>query len=754
MLFKIDSRIFKQFPGTRIGLVLAYDLDGAGAKDKAAEMLKQTKESLKRELTVEQLKSHPHVAVWRDIYKAFGAKPSKYLSSIESMGRRVYKDGEHKSAAPLVDLYNTISLTYLLPAGGTDLDTVVGDIELTIAGEHETPVKVLGEAELEAPDAGEVLYKDSQGAICRRWNWRECERTKITPHTRNALFIIEAASVVPDAVLEHAVSDLAHEIASLCTGEVSIALLDEKNPTQIIKENGAYCEARQWLTLAPLASIYTLAHQSHQEHEHGASQEHEIRVKKVEEMRAEGIEPWPAYRPVNATCHDVADEFQKHEHEKRTYHIAGRVISLRYHGKSIFAHLKDRSGKVQIYLKEDLVGQERFEWWKRFVDIGDIIWCQGASFLTKMGEVTVEVTEFQLLSKCLYPLPEKFHGLTDVEIRYRQRYLDLISSDESRARFKKRSTIVRTIRQFLDGYEFVEVETPMLHPIPGGAAAKPFMTHHNALDMQLYLRIAPELYLKRLVVGGIERVYEINRNFRNEGVSTRHNPEFTMLELYVAHQDYVYAMNLVEEMFRRVAFEVNGTFKAQFGDVALDFEKPFVRLSMKQAVIQYTNCNPKDVEADAIDGLLERLKIKLAVKNASWGQKLLAIFEEVVEPQLMQPTFIIEFPVEVSPLAKRNAQNPAFVDRFELFVCGMELSNSFNELNDPFDQAARFREQADARVSGDDEAHYYDADYIHALEYGLPPTVGVGVGIDRLTMLVTNTRSIRDVILFPTLKRK
>jgi lysyl-tRNA synthetase class 2 len=489
------------------------------------------------------------------------------------------------------------------------------------------------------------------------------------------------------------------------------------------------------------------------DYEQAASEEHQVRLKKVEDLRAIGVEPWPQYKPVNASCKDVVDEYTQ-DAPSREYQVSGRIMSSRLHGKTAFVDIQDRSGRLQVYVRSDAIGHDAFEQFKQFVDMGDIVWFKGTSFVTKMGETTLKATEFALLSKCLHPLPDKFHGLSDIEVKYRQRYLDLITNQESMHRFITRSHIVSIMRRFFDDHNYVEVETPMLHPIPGGAVARPFITHHNALDMDLYLRIAPELYLKRLMVGGLERVYEINRNFRNEGISTRHNPEFTMLEFYTANEDYIFAMDLVEDLLRRIAKQVCDSLQIQYGDYTLDFEKPFARISMRDAVAQYAQCSDADLNEDTIDALCAKHKITFEDKNATWGIKLYALFEALVEPHLAQPTFITEFPVEVSPLAKRNADNPLITDRFELFIAGMELGNAFTELNDPFDQADRFREQAKALSGGDVEAHHYDADYIQALEYGLPPTVGVGIGIDRLTMLLTNTTSIKDVILFPTLKRK
>ncbi len=483
-----------------------------------------------------------------------------------------------------------------------------------------------------------------------------------------------------------------------------------------------------------------------------ASQEHQVRVQKVKKLREMGIDPWPAAKPVTATTQQIVDEFT--DGSERHYAAAGRLVAVRGHGKTSFGVIQDRSGKIQIYFKEDVLGSEKFELLKNFIDLGDIIWVTGTSFRTKTGEITLQVQNFTLLSKCLHPLPEKFHGIADVEIRYRQRYLDLISDAQSRQTFKTRSTMIREIRHYFEDHDFMEVETPMLHPIPGGAAARPFVTHHNALNSELFLRIAPELYLKRLVIGGFERVYEINRNFRNEGISTRHNPEFTMLEFYVANHDYYFMMDFVEGMFRHVISKAHGSLTIPFGPHMLDFSQRFTRMSVKEAVLHYGNYKESDIAPHNIDKELVKHEAKLAHPDASYAQKLFALFEEVAEPHLIQPTFIIDFPLEVSPLAKRDEHNPGFVARFELFIGGMELANAFNELNDPFDQEERFRQQAATHEAGDDEAHRFDADFIKALEHGLPPTVGCGIGIDRLAMLLTNSTSIKDVILFPTLKRK
>jgi lysyl-tRNA synthetase class 2 len=491
------------------------------------------------------------------------------------------------------------------------------------------------------------------------------------------------------------------------------------------------------------------------EHQESTSSEAQVRRQKVKELEALGLSPWPAYKAVDATSAELRELALSHSGSEsiKPYAFSGRVMATREHGKTAFLTLQDRKGNIQTYFKQDVVGQESFERCLRLVDTGDIIWVSGSLFITKTGEPTIKVLDWQLSSKCLNPLAEKHAGLTDVEQRYRQRYLDLICNRESFDKFQARSKIVQNVRQFLISKDFLEVETPMLHPIPGGAAARPFVTHHNTYDFDLYLRIAPELYLKRLVVGGMERVFEINRNFRNEGISTKHNPEFTMLEFYMAHGDYKDGINLTEELIRSATTVVSKDQKVVFDKQELDFSKPFARLSVKEAVCKFGNINLAELDEQCIDMTLAKHDAG-SRKNASYGEKLFAMFEAVAESKIVQPTFVIGYPIEVSPLAKRDPENPEIAARFELFVCGMELSNGFTELNDPFDQADRFRQQAQAKFDGDHEAHLYDADYVHALEYGLPPTVGVGIGVDRLVMLLTNTQSIKDVILFPTLRPK
>jgi len=451
---------------------------------------------------------------------------------------------------------------------------------------------------------------------------------------------------------------------------------------------------------------------------------------------------------------DAYDSLSREELEEKAVEVsfAGRMMFQRVMGKASFAQLKDMSGILQIFVQQNTVGQETYDAFKQS-DIGDIYGIKGKLFKTKTDELTVKVSEIRLLTKSLRPLPEKYHGLTDHEQKYRQRYVDLIMSEESRRVFQIRTQTVNFMRQYLTDIGFVEVETPMLQVIPGGAAARPFVTHHNALDLEMYMRIAPELYLKRLVVGGIEQVFEINRNFRNEGLSTRHNPEFTMLEFYQAYADYNDTMDLTEDMMRKLAQAVLGTTTINYQGDQYDMSKPFARMTVAEAVLKY---NP-ELDADKLsernycESIAERLDIKV---EPSWGagKLLLEIFEKTAEHRLLQPTFVTAYPTEVSPLSRRNDENPDIADRFEFFVGGREIANGFSELNDPEDQAERFQHQVSEKELGDDEAMHFDADYIRALEYGMPPAAGEGIGIDRLVMLLTDSPSIRDVILFPHMR--
>jgi lysyl-tRNA synthetase class 2 len=482
-----------------------------------------------------------------------------------------------------------------------------------------------------------------------------------------------------------------------------------------------------------------------------------VRKKKLGALRESGVQGYPNDFFPSHTAAVLLNHFAAVSEEElikqtTTVAVAGRVMSLRHFGKAAFFHLQDRSGQLQVYVRQGDSPSEAVTLLKETLDVGDIVGVEGPLFRTRTGELTIKATALRLLSKALRPLPEKWHGLQDIEARYRQRYLDLIVNSQARDTFRKRSQLIQLIRRFFTDRDFLEVETPIMQSLAGGALARPFTTHHNALDIDLYLRIAPELFLKRLVVGGFERVFELGRMFRNEGMSTKHNPEYTMLEFYQAYATYDQLMTLTEELFVFLAQEVNGGPRIVYGEHEIDVTPPWPRLSLKEGVCRYTGLSMHEVEQEDVLRAKARELGVLPHAAAPMGKVLEEVFGAVVEPHLLQPTFVVDYPVEVSPLARRNDKDPRFVDRFELYIAGREVANAFSELNDPEDQLQRFLDQLREREAGDEEAHALDEDYVRALEYGLPPTAGQGIGIDRLVMLFTNAPSIRDVILFPQMR--
>lgn len=478
----------------------------------------------------------------------------------------------------------------------------------------------------------------------------------------------------------------------------------------------------------------------------------QIRVDKLKALQESGNDPFVITTAKQTiTSENIRNNFE--DLDQQDVSICGRIMTWRDMGKANFIDIHDRTGRMQVYVRINDIGEESFAEFKKW-DIGDIVEISGFVFKTRRGEISVHAKEIKLLSKSLLPLPEKFHGLRDTDTRYRQRYLDLIVNPEVKDTFIKRSKIISSMRKYLDDVGFIEVETPMLNTIPGGASARPFTTHHNALDLDMYMRIAPELYLKRLIVGGMEKVYEIGRQFRNEGMDVKHNPEFTTIELYEAYTDYYGMMDITEELIRNAAREAcGGNLKVSYAGVEIDLESSFERLTMIDAVKKYANVDFGEFIGDDEKARAVAKELGIEVdKNACWGDILNEAFEEKVEEKLVQPTFIMDYPVEVSPLTKRKPDVPQLTERFELFITAREFANAYSELNDPIDQMERFKRQVELREAGDDEANMLDDDFVKSLEYGMPPTGGMGMGIDRLTMLLTDSSSIRDVLLFPTMK--
>lgn len=490
--------------------------------------------------------------------------------------------------------------------------------------------------------------------------------------------------------------------------------------------------------------------------EHEQSELMRQRIIKLEKYQAEGIEPFKLKYAANTDPKTLQDRHSglapgdKVEEQASTY---GRIMAFREHGRAAFAVIKDSGASIQLYGSVDSLGEAGYADWLK-LDVGDWIGASGTVFKTRRGELSISIDGFELLSKSLRPLPEKWHGLKDVETRYRQRYVDLIINDDVKAVFEARSRIISNIRRFLTERGFLEVETPMLQPIPGGATAKPFITHHNALDMDLYLRIAPELYLKRLIVGGFEKVFDLNKNFRNEGISIKHNPEFTMLEIYQANADYYDMMELTEELVCFLAREIFGTDKIRYGDEDIDLSRPWKRMTMLESIRSIAGLDINlDTDPDRLKHMAAEAHVDVGAE-ATTGYLISELFEKLVEKELRQPTFITDYPVEITPLARNHRQEPRLVERFELFIIGRETANAFSELIDPIEQRRRFDGQMKERARGDEEAHMIDEDFLRALEYGMPPTGGLGIGVDRLVMVLTGQMSIRDVILFPQLRKE
>ena len=754
MVLTVDKEIWERFPHLKIGVLVVRGLDNAVNNHEIIEFLRKAEHNAKNKYAQAELAGVPKIADWREAYRAFGYKPSKARSSCEALLRRAVADKQLPDINPLVNLYNAISLKHTLPAGADDLDNMDGQLALSVAKGDERFV-MLGSSEPEKILEGEVVYRDDVEVTCRAWNYRECDKTKITKETKNACLIIEGLENTSLGEIAHGIKELRDLIQQMCGGTAKAYVLD--------KAESEVSDA----TLVENRSI-PIEIKPPDYHKHEAFQ---TRLKKLEEIQEQGIDPYPAkfepsisikeIRPVDGGFDDAAAG--KTEPVK----IAGRIVLFRPMGSNIFAHLLDENSKIQVVFNKDHtsvlgVTEKPIKFIEKKLDLGDIIGVSGHLFKTQTGELTVFAKECTLLCKTLLPLPDKHKGLNDKGTRYRKRWLDLIVHPDVGAHFRMRSQLLLSIRRYFENNQFLEVETPILQNIYGGASAKPFTTHHNALSQDMYLRIALEIALKKLVVGGMNRVYEIGKVFRNEGVDRTHNPEFTMLEAYAAYWDYNDVMAFIENLYEGLAKELfNSTVIGERLDSKgnkhlIDLKAPWIRMTMKEAIKTYGQI---DVDGLSIEAMKQHLNGKVdpdKLTDAKRGDLIAMLFEEFAEHHLIQPHHIIDHPIETTPLCKLH-RDPEFrkegiVERFESFILGVECCNAYTELNDPVLQRKLLEDQALMRNAGDDEANPMDEEFIEAICQGMPPAGGFGIGIDRLCMLFAGVHSIRDILYFPVMR--
>jgi lysyl-tRNA synthetase, class II len=751
MKLKIAKEIFSKYPETNIGYVIA-NIE-VKKSDPNVDVLKNNLSiNLKNfGITNNNYSKHPNIINWRKVFKDFEVS-SDYRCSAEALVRRIVTNNKMWNISSIVDLYNCCSVLSMIPMGGYDLEHIKGDIVVRY-GLLTDNFDPLSQKEQINIDPKHIIYADDEKVICWLWNYKDSKISAINNNTKQAIFFLDSAFALKHISMEQAIAAFETNLVKLGAVILDDGVLNINNQETKITLKNLLPKAIKTVNYIDIVS--KLSETDPLEHHFVENVVDNERLAKLEKLKLEGY-AWPnnfKREHLAENLHDNYDNFTNEQLIEKNIivTVAGRIMLKRVMGKASFVTLQDMSSKIQIYLQQEILNNlyEQFKTW----DLGDIIGVHGVLFKTKTGELSVKATSIILLTKSLRSLPEKWHGLQDQETRYRQRYLDLIVNPNSRKIFQIRSKIVHFIREYLNNLDFLEVETPMMQIIPGGAVARPFVTYHNALGMDLYLRVAPELYLKRLVVGGFEKVYEINRNFRNEGLSTRHNPEFTMLEFYQAFADYQDLMNLTEDLFKYLANKILGSNILTYQNQQYDFSKPFNRLTFKQAILKY-NKGLSSQDLEDRNKLLAYITHKdIAIDhNLALGKIQFELYEKTVEHNLLEPTFITEHPTDVSPLARRNDINPEVTDRFELYIAGREIANAFSELNDPIDQKERFKSQASLKDGGDVEAMHYDQDYICALEYGMPPTAGEGIGIDRLVMLFTDQSSIRDVLLFPHMR--
>lgn len=761
MIFKIDREVWERYPHLKVGILIARNVNNGVQNADILKHLRKCEHDAKNKYAQVDLGNVEKLIDWREAYRSFGYKPSSTRCSAEALLRRALKDNQLPDINPIVNLYNSISLKHTLPLGADDLDRLDGQLRLTLAKGDERFV-ALGGGEAEVALPGEVIYRDDKEITCKAWNWRECDKTKLTAQTKNAALVVEGLEHAHLSEMAHALKELKELIEQYCGGTFEMYLLDATHP---VVEEGSKLENRT----IPIE----IRKPEYQKHEAFIT-----RKAKLDEILEMGLDPYPAkFEPTN-TVGAISSKYEGQEvgtfeeaQEGKSDHalLAGRIILFRPMGTNIFAQLLDETHKIQVLFNRDhtmvkglAADQSPIKFIEKKLDLGDIIGVEGNLFRTQKGELTLFAKEVTLLCKSLLPLPDKHKGIVDKGTRYRKRWLDLIANSEVGEQLRLRSRIIALIRKYYAEHGFLEVETPILQNIYGGAAAKPFVTHHNALSQDMYLRIALEIALKKLIVGGINRVYEIGKVFRNEGIDRTHNPEFTMLEAYAAYWDYNDVMVFTETLYDRLAMEIFGTTNIgkredKKGNVhEIDVKAPWIRMTMKQAIKHYGKI---DVDQLSDQQMREKLEGKIdreKMIDASRGILIALLFEEYAEEHLIQPHHITDHPIETTPLCKLHRdpkmRQERFVERFESFILGMECCNAYTELNDPILQRELLEQQAMMREAGDAEANPMDEEFIEAICQGMPPTGGLGIGIDRLCMLFTGVHSIRDVLFFPVMR--